>query len=594
MPAPRVALLLLALLLAPSAAVAEEGAFVDLTGATVVASPGTPAGLFPFLPGGRAPAPLAWPLPDGPLLVLGLPGADEAARQVAFFWDLLDPGEDLHGGYLVAAWHDGTRPIAVILADDAAALYAARFELESAPARAPASTVDVTRPPEEAGVCVHLGRQVVRPRFRVRALYPQSPGEASILDAVAGRANRYWIDTRGGEGNLRLLPLLRRHGIVPVAVVRADGRRAPSIADSLRPWIERGGVRHVVLDPIGSDAALRRDLEVLRESFDLDEIVLFHEKVRVPGTVATWPAPLGMPNWEGLGKVRAEEVLDARASTPGDLLFVETWAQATWTPVPSRPRGRPEEVARLFDGVVVMGGLLRTGDVEVLEDAWSREAGGREEWEDVLLPVLPRRPLDPIAFLKESASRIEEADRESRHAVPWLQRVSRGALGAARGLEAARHALLVPRVPQTIRADGSLDEPAWAHAAVLRFRLVGEPVGPEVTLLAFADGRQLHIAVRGPPDLEGVHLGIAATSPVGTGVRGVAFGGPDVAHAEGASGVQHDGRWAWRRGVDAFTWEGSLDHFELWGDAHPLRTFEVWEHMGQQESRFVAPLVLGP
>ena len=113
--------------------------FLDLTNATVLASPGYPAAIRSTLP--RTPKPVTWPLPDGPVLVLGLPGQDDVALAVMEAFGLLEDPEDLRGGYDLWAWDAGGRPIVVLLAADAAAMFAARFEFEQS---APAEMVNPT------------------------------------------------------------------------------------------------------------------------------------------------------------------------------------------------------------------------------------------------------------------------------------------------------------------------------------------------------------------------------------------------------------------------------------------------------------------
>jgi hypothetical protein len=526
--------------------------------------------------------------------VLGLPQSDAAARDLAFFWDLLAPGEDLHGGYLVAAWHDGVRPIAMILADDAAALYAARFELEAAPAPRGMTVLDFTKPPAETGLRFRNGRHTFRPRFGIRALYSRSPDEAAVLDAVAAHANRFWLPSRLGERALRFVPCLRRHGVEPVVVIDG-GLRGPTEA-RLRPWVEKHGFRHVALLAPRSvgEARLSRTVAHLRETFDLDEIVVLHDTARVAEAYGTWPRFTKRPSLREQGRFTLDDVRRARASSPGPLLFVDTWSQASRTPVPSRPRGRPPGFERWFDGVIVWQGRHGTGDVAVLEDAWSRGEGDREEWEDVLLPLLPRSPLDPQTFLTQATERIEAADKASHHAVGWLRGLGRMARLDARRFAGrmSENTVLVPRVRAAIHADGRLDERAWGFAASLEIPLPGDPAGRTATLLAFADGKRLHMALRTPAESAGTWLQIRAAT-LHAGGAGIQLAGPGEDDRTRDSGVLRGGAWAWRLSPDTYTWEGTLDHYDLRGDAHPLRVFDLYTRLGEGVRR-LGTLVLGP
>ena len=574
LPRMRCAVLVLGcLLLAPGtwATAGEETGFVDLGGATVLASPGTPEGLHPFLPGGRAPQRLAWPLPDGPVLVLGLPGSDPAARDLAFFWDLLAPGEDLHGGFLVAAWHDGTRPIGVILADDAAALYAARFALEAAPALQGMPMPDFTKPPAEATLRIRRGRRVTRPQFRIRAYHPKAATPESVLAAIAGRANRFWFHARDGERAAAELPRLVRHGIAPCVVLAAGSQPPRDLERRLAPWFRRD-VRHVVLSPAGFDVQvddIERHVDHLRATFDLREIAILDPRIRVPATLGTW-----LPELLDWRRLTADRIRAATAEGP--VLFLDGWARVARSPIPSRPRGRPPELGRLVEGVVVLSG---PGAVGVLEDAWARGAEQRAEWEIVLLPLLPRGDDEPRAFLERTAKQLAALDVPTRRAVDWLDPL----LGRVRSSldELHARAVLVPRAPAPVRLDGALDEPVWGYARTFAFPLPADAKSRSGTLLAVSNGRDLHVALRLPEDLPPLRLvlGCSATGPApGAGIGDAAR--PDVG--------------AMRRTDTTRTWEGVLGHFELAGDAHPTRVFHLWHQPKEGKPQRLGSLVLGP
>ena len=571
----RLCLLLACLALVPAtrALAGADAAFVDLTGATVIASPGTPEGLHAFLPGGVAPRPLTWPLPDGPVLVLGLPRSDAAARDLALFWDLLAPGEDLHGGYLVAAWHDGTRPIGVILADDAAALQAARFELDAMPAPGGMESLDFTKPPAEAGIRLPRGLRGFRPRFAIRAYFPRRASPESVLTAIAGHANRFWIHVGRGPSLFDPLPQLVRHGVEPCVHLHVPVGHETVVEQRVAPWVLRG-VRHVVLAPGSLDAGaadVRRHVEHLRSRFDLDEVVIGGHLLRIPGAMGTWPTEPALGS--GLPLDEARQIV-ATAGVP--LLFVDSWARASSTPVPSRRRGLLPGLGRLFRGVVVPDG---PGDGDVLADAWAPSPEAADEWETVLLPLLPRGALGPRAFLEQSAARLAAPDAPTRRAVGWwnplLGRI-RSSLG-----ELAERAVLVPRVPAPVNVDGELSEPLWGHAVALDFPLPGGATSRSGTLLAVSDGRDLYLALRLPADAEPLAL---VVSPSARGPEpGAGIG--DAARSD--TGVM-------RRTDTTRTWEGVLGHFELAGDAHPTRVLHLWHRPTVGAPQRLGSLVLGP
>ena len=125
------------------------------------------------LPEGRIDGRITWPLPDGDLLVLGIPCEDVAAHHFGTAFGLREVGECLFGGYVVARWREGGRWIACVLAHDAVSL---RRGLDLL-----LSEQGAVRPTN------------FRPRFRIRALgVPKgSRPDRSLVDlAVTSGANR--------------------------------------------------------------------------------------------------------------------------------------------------------------------------------------------------------------------------------------------------------------------------------------------------------------------------------------------------------------------------------------------------------------------
>jgi len=171
---------------------------LDLSEATVLASPRTPTALRSFLPRSEAPRPLRLPLPEGPLLILGLPETDPVAYQLATALGLMEASTDLHGGWRLHAWQDGERAIAVLLAGHPSSLFAAREVFE--PVRAPRMmagprTLDYTAPDEQAGVAVREGTQEDIPHWRNRAAFVNTGSIADIMRLVGARASHAIVGT---------------------------------------------------------------------------------------------------------------------------------------------------------------------------------------------------------------------------------------------------------------------------------------------------------------------------------------------------------------------------------------------------------------
>ncbi len=274
---------------------------VVLTRATVLASPGTPRALDAFLPGGKRPARLAWPLPEGPLVVLGLPDADPIARRICdvFHFDV----DDLGGGYAIWAWRAQQRPMVFVMGADAAALQAARFEFD---ADAPGEmlspdmrSLDFKRPNEETYTVVRAGSRRVRPRFRLRAWAPgEHRQKADAVAAGGARANRLWIKTLKDpdSGSARTLAALRAQGVTPVIAAGVFGQLTQGTAAmwgsahalTLRAWQQQHAVRHFALvfeetapsDRAEAERLARREARVVKAVADalrpggLEELVV--------------------------------------------------------------------------------------------------------------------------------------------------------------------------------------------------------------------------------------------------------------------------------------------------------------------------------
>jgi hypothetical protein len=130
-------------------------------------------------------------------------------------------------------------------------------------------------------------------------------------------------------------------------------------------------------------------------------------------------------------------------------------------------------------------------------------------------------------------------------------------------------------------------EPAWRWAA--RFDVEREDGAP-LEMLVVADGKRLAVAFRAPPGLEEalfelVHPGYEPHHFV------LGFGG--------RVGTRGTGHGVYRRTADGITWEGVLDHFDLDGEAHPTRAFDLRARLRDRErgalrTQHLATFVLVP
>ena len=613
---PRIPATLLLLLLLPlGAAVADdEAGLLDVSRAGVLASPGVPAALDAFLPGGARPGALGWPLPEGPVVLLGLPDSDPAARSLAdvFHFDV----DDLAGGYRLWAWDDGHRPIVAVMAADPAALLAARFEFATEAQLGMAGpdmrSLDFKQPNEQAGCAVRSGTRTVRPRFAVRTWHPGGPPtDADAVAAGGARANRVWIDAddQDPEAAQGHIATLRAQGIAPVLYETIAGQLteeavpsfARAVVDSLQAWQARAGIRHFALvfdatlssvrmegarAPAHEHAIARAVADALRPA-GLEELVVVPRchSDRLARTIQPPPVLADIPEayiaWSGpselaLGISRAAAQARVAAASGVPVVLLDTWAAPFQGPgheayVPSLPRGRAADLDEVLDGVVVVG---RRGTQGTLEALW-------EPVEDVrfgaglLGELLPASSAPAASQLAGMAAAAHTAAPDHRGLVPWFAPLAAELEAAAR--DATTHgAAVVPLVPAEVVLDGALDERSWAFA----LPLVRDPRGVDVLVLS--DGAALRFGVRvrrevigDTPFLFQLHLATGGR----TDVHHVAFT-PEGVTADTTEGGPHAARsdephvtWKARADARAFVAELTFDRFALGGDPHLGRTF---------------------
>jgi len=592
-------LVILALVRGAAPLLADEPATLDLSQARVLASPGWPAALEGFLPPGRTVEPLVVPLPKGPVLVLGLWDADPAARELGGALGLV-PREGLGGGYVVdVALVDG-QPRAVLLAQDAAALVAGRFELETftpeARAGAPRS-LDMTQPNEQAGVRSAVGRRAVRPRYRIRGLGGNEDG-GSPLELASAHANRLWLqpDKPRMEGRPSSFAQLAEHGIVPVALARLRylrGVKGPPVGDfkvshlfpvatldpvqraanqaqsaihDLLAWQSKG-VRHFALELTTheppEDALQRRiDALIVRRTIQalrpggLEELLVIPPRGSAP---ATWPDMSGIPEvlvgWHGpTGRdlvITREQAARVACEARVPVVLIETWMADVWY-LPSLPRGREEDLGDELAGVVVLPGLAA---IEALATAWAPGAPEPSTHPALaeLLACCAAEPADAEEFLQVTATNLEQA-LAGRFADPlWLRQLPERLRYTARMLPYPHSRILARTVETAPVIDGVL-EPAWEQAPVTR-------VGP-AEVRALSDGRTLTLSVRVP---EALGVSSVEVHPNNSMLEG--FVRVDLARDTLA--LTADPPHAARRVGTAWELEISYGHYTVGGDPHP-------------------------
>jgi hypothetical protein len=579
------ALLLLALILAASRRLPlgadEPVATFDLSQARVRASPGWPAALEGFLPPGRPVEPLTREGESFAQLILGLWDSDPVARDIGTHALGLDPRHGPRGGYVaVLTLHKG-HPVGILLAQDAAALAAARFELETFSPDDVAMTerrVDVMLPDAEGGVRMALGRREVVPPFRIRALGGLT-GEEGPLDVAAAHANRLWIDEREPQrrGPRRSHSLLAEHGVLPVAqavlwlATSEDGRslaghEPPSQGvERLLAW-QKEGVRHFAVtlrahDDAPRDAALARREQALIEavaralrpgglaellvvplaaSDDAERRIPAPDLRAIPEALLAWKGPTEKPPSIPLEAARRKV---ARAGVP--VVLLETWMEGVLG-LPSAPRGRDPRLGEVLAGIVVLGG---PGAAEVLARAWSPlEASDPQRDVASLFAAVPafEDASDPAAWCADVAAALDAA-RAGRIGDPhWLQRLPARARAAAEGLPRPEARLLARMTTEPLTTDGRLAESAWRDAPPLR-------LGPAVAR-GLADRERVVVGVELPAALRADALLEVTT-----------LGGPGLPRTRrlklaprGCPG-----------GPVPTAFEVPLHHYDLGGDPHP-------------------------
>jgi hypothetical protein len=609
--------LLLVVLLVAVPAQGEEGdaaKVLEISRAQVLSSPGTPKALEPFLPGGSLGKRLTWPLPYGPVLVLGLPATDPKARAIADVFHLPVEPQDLRGGYGLWAWHDGTRSLVIVMAADPAALYAARFEFHAAApmgANHPdARSLDFERPNEEAGLVVEAGTRFVRPRYRLRGIAPVGAGRDDPAAAVAGaRGNRLWLDPSATpfERAAGRLASLREQGVTPVVVTRwalqpeddanVISVEAEGLARGLRGWQQVHGVRHFALvfetdraiaqrlgGSLGKlEARLARDL-ARRLRPDLEELVVVPRchSDRLARTIGSPPdlrdVPEAVVAWSGplehsVQITRADAERRVREAGVPVVLY-DTWAapfqdDKDMAHVPCAPYGRAPDLHDVLDGVVVVG---ERHTEAMLDSAWGPVTDERFG-ASLLGPLLPVGDLDPLAFLRRSSEALERQADEDAGFVAWMRPLAFALRDATTEIESGTPALTVPVVPAGVIPDGKVDEPSWGFAR----RVPTEDA--DAHILVLSDGRRLWLALRN-------HVPVVRTGPPVVQVR-LRIPETDVTwratlDTRGASVQRHPESTprdpvrveVLVDGLPASA-EIAFDRFALFGEAIPTRRFEL-------------------
>lgn len=598
-------LLLLPLGTAHAGEESGDGPVLLLNGATILGSPGVPQGLTAFLPGGKAPGRLGWPLPAGSLVVIGLPHQDPAARRICDVFHL--DVDDLGGGYSIWAWRDGRRARVFLMGADPAALQAARFEFDAdAPAEMMAPdmrSLDFKRPNEEAYVIVRSGTRHVRPHHRVRAWAPGDfVRDDDAITAGGARVSRVWIETRNDphRGWAKTVAALRAQGVTPVLSLRVPGplTRANmdtfAAADALtaRAWQSELGVQHVAL--VFEQTSAVQELELaqriaatLRPGGLAELVVLpssYSDRLArvmgappdlrsIPEAVIAWSGPS-----EHTTRVTREDA-ERRVREAGvPVVLWETWAGPRpkgpcATRIPTLPRGRDADLPDVLDGVIIVGRHLTA---PLLDAAWERVEPTRTGLAllQSLAPV--QQTGEPAAFAADMARRLRRAEQETLGLIRWIGPLADGLRDAVWDRGGKPNAAAVPVVPQRVAVDGRIDERSWAFARAL----VRGQQGVDVFVLS--DGQALRFAVRVQKDAVGATpflLQLSLEAPGRTDrwhVRMTPEGVQvDRTRRKGAPRLEPGHvRAARHTSATQHTVEIDFDRFALGGEPHTGRFFE--------------------
>ncbi|MDJ0521120.1 MAG: hypothetical protein QNJ90_03495 [Planctomycetota bacterium] len=523
-------LLIVALLLVPAAftQAEDEVAMAEalvVNRAAVLGSPGVPKALDAFLPGGKRPQPLAWPLPKGSVVVLGLPHHDPLARRLCDVFQL--DVDDLGGGYAIWAWRDGRDAKVFVMGADPAALQAARFEFEaSAPAKMIAPdmrSLDFKRPNEEAFTVVRAGTRRVRPHHAIRAWAPGDfVRDEDATTAGGARANRVWIETRQEphRGWRATVAALRTQGVTPVLALRTPWPLSAKDADvfaradalTASAWQRELGVQHVALVFERNTAAreraiARRITEALRPG-GLEELIVVPSAYSDRLARALGPPPdlRDIPEaliaWSGPSEhatTVTREQAERRVREAGvPVVLLETWAAPSQrgkdkARIPSLPRGRDADLPDVLAGVVVVG----RNTAPILESAWEPLEAHRFGTQ-LLQPLVPTTGTeDPEAFAADLMRRLRAADKENLGLVPWMAPMADALRDGVWNRGGRPSAAGIPIVPSSGSVDGRLDDRAWGFAR----GLVRYDRGVDV--LTYSDGHALHVGIRIDRDVVG-------------------------------------------------------------------------------------------
>lgn len=394
---------------------------------------------------------IRWPLPEGDLLVLGLPCQDADAHHFGTAFAIREVGECLFGGYAIARWREGDRWISTVLAHDFVALRRGLAALLAHEGPLPTTNV--------------------RPRFQIRALAA--------------------LETQAPDRGLTDLAL--RTGANRVLFHPATARRWPQAT--------RGAIRRLVRAGIQpgwrtATPAVFADLP------DVSPVMEVWAEGAEPSEVG--PARGTIWSRKGPGTIGVEEARAVRRLYRKRVLLDER----SWQPrlgeavgrIPLLPRGRDPGLGAVIEGILVAPGPNADA---LLEAAWETTPELADPWRYHLLPYLPRQwdsPADLLAKSARSLGAIHDAPR-------WIQDLAMRLKIEAHGARLRDMPCLeVPHVPKAPEVDGRLDDPAWAFAS--RLELEGD-----ATLLALTDGHGLHLAIRSPQAIHRYRLQVH--EPVG-------------------------------------------------------------------------------
>jgi hypothetical protein len=295
---------------------------------------------------------------------------------------------------------------------------------------------------------------------------------------------------------------------------------------------------------------------------------------KVPEAMLVWSGPL-----EYSARIARSDAERRRAEAGVPVLLHENWGERFLRPdgpprIPTPPRGRDADLGEVLDGIVVVGDYP-----QVLEQAWGGADGPDPLAE--LLGAIPADASDPAAFLRGAAEGLRKLAAQDG-APAWAHRLPAVLEDLAETEPPPHRVAVVPFVPGPLRADGVLDEPAWARAATIPTDIAC------MSLRVVSNGNELAVALRLEKGCPRHEVAVVLADP--PALSGFTYG------KDGLAFVWQDGHVVGEvvRKDGVRVAEVLFDTFALGGDPYPTRTFhlkagvqQAWEDARQLPVRLL-------